>query len=74
VKAQWKLADRSGARYAVMLGAREAERGVVGIKDLRAPDAEQSEVPRAELVAWLRRATATTPGPATTDRPPGAIT
>ena len=82
VKAQWKLADRSGARYAVMLGAREAERGVVGVKDLRAPAAEQSEVPRAELVAWLRRVT-TTPGPATadpadltdpTDRPPGAIT
>jgi len=70
VKAQWKLADRSGARYAVMLGAREAERGVVAVKDLRAPDAQQSEVPRPELVAWLRRATSG----AGTDQPPGAIT
>ena len=30
VKAQWKLADRSGARFGVMLGRREAEHDAVG--------------------------------------------
>lgn len=53
VKAQWKLADRSGARFGVMLGAREAERGAVAVKDLRSPEGDQTEIARAELVAWL---------------------
>lgn len=53
VKAQWKLADRSGARFGVMLGAREAERGAVGVKDLRSAEGDQTEIARAELAAWL---------------------
>jgi histidyl-tRNA synthetase len=57
VKAQWKLADRSGARFGVMLGTREAERGTVAIKDLRTPEGDQREVPRAELVTWLHTST-----------------
>ena len=57
VKAQWKLADRSGARFGVMLGTREAERGTVAIKDLRTPEGDQREVPRSELVTWLHTST-----------------
>ena len=51
VKAQWKLADRSGARYGVMLGPREAERGTVGVKDL--VSGEQVEVPREQVAGWI---------------------
>ena len=54
VKAQWKLADRSGARYVVMLGAREAEHDAVAVKDLRDPDGTQIEVPRREVAGWLQ--------------------
>lgn len=54
VKAQWKLADRSGARFGVMLGRREAEHDMVGVKDLRDPRAAQREIPRRELAGWLQ--------------------
>jgi histidyl-tRNA synthetase len=53
VKAQWKVADRSGAAYAVMLGRDEFSRDAVGVKDLRR-DTPQTEVPREQLAAWLR--------------------
>lgn len=56
VKAQWKVADRSGARYAVMLGKREAEHDAVGVKDLRDPDGTQRDVSRREVVGFLRQA------------------
>jgi histidyl-tRNA synthetase len=52
VKAQWKVADKSGARYAVMLGRAEAERHTVGVKDLRS--GEQVEVPRDAVAGWLQ--------------------
>ncbi len=52
VKAQWKLADRSGARYAVMLGRAEAERNAVAVKDLRS--GEQVEVREGLLAGWLQ--------------------
>jgi len=51
VKAQWKLADRSGAGVAVMLGRDEVARDAVAVKDLAT--GEQIEVPRTGLVAWL---------------------
>ncbi len=51
VKAQWKLADRSGAAYGVMVGRAEAERDAVGIKDLAS--GTQIEVPRAQVAGWL---------------------
>jgi histidyl-tRNA synthetase len=54
VKAQMKVADRSGARYAVILGRKEAERGVVAVKDLRDHAAEQIEVPRQLVAGWLQ--------------------
>jgi histidyl-tRNA synthetase len=54
VRRQMAAANKSGARWAVILGAREAERGMVAVKDLRSEEAVQQEVPRAEIAAWLR--------------------
>jgi histidyl-tRNA synthetase len=51
-KTQFKRADRSGARYAIVLGEDELQRGVVGIKPLRS-GGEQAEVPFEELPAFL---------------------
>jgi histidyl-tRNA synthetase len=51
VKAQWKEADRSGARFGVMLGRDEAARDAVAVKDLAS--GEQLEVPLEQLAGWL---------------------
>jgi len=51
VNAQWKVADRSGARFGVMLGRDEAARDAVAVKDLESGD--QVEVPEKELGTWL---------------------
>jgi histidyl-tRNA synthetase len=53
-KAQFRRADRSGARYAVVLGEDELARGAAQVKPLR-QEAGQSECPLAELPALLRR-------------------
>jgi len=54
-KSQMKRADRSGARYAVILGDNEAARGTAALKSLR--DASgQREVALAELAVELTRA------------------
>ncbi len=52
-KKQLAAADKSGARWAVIIGAQEAERGMVAVKFLRS-DAPQHEVRRGEIAAWLR--------------------
>ncbi|HEX5614815.1 MAG TPA: histidine--tRNA ligase [Acidimicrobiia bacterium] len=52
VKKQWGVADRSGARFGVMVAPRELEQGRVVVKDLES--GEQVEVRRAEVAAWLR--------------------
>jgi len=59
VKAQWKLADRSGARFGVMLAPKEAARGAVAIKDLATGD--QLEVPREQVAGWIRARTEPAP-------------
>jgi len=51
-KSQFKKADRSGARYAVVVGEDELIRGVVGIKDLR-EGAEQQQIPWDALAGFL---------------------
>jgi histidyl-tRNA synthetase len=51
VKAQFKAADKSGARWTVMLGRDEASRNAVTVKDLRS--GEQLEVGRDGLAEWL---------------------
>ena len=52
VKAQWKMADRAGASFGVMLGRAEEARDAVAVKDLRSGD--QVEVHRDQLVGWVR--------------------
>ena len=51
-KTQFRRADRSGARLALVLGDEELERGVVTLKSLR-QDGQQSEAPLAELAARI---------------------
>jgi len=52
-KSQLKRADKSGARYALVVGEDEAARGVVAFKDLRA-DAPQLELELPQLIETLR--------------------
>jgi histidyl-tRNA synthetase len=43
MKAQMKVADKSGARFALLLGPKELAAGEVTIRDLRTQDLEQSQ-------------------------------
>jgi histidyl-tRNA synthetase len=52
MKAQMKVAGRSGARFAVLLGREEAARGVVKVRDLGAGD--ELDVHREQIAGWLR--------------------
>jgi histidyl-tRNA synthetase len=52
-KSQMKRADRSGARFAIILGTDEIENNTVGIKDLR-ETGEQVSISQAELAGWLQ--------------------
>jgi histidyl-tRNA synthetase len=56
-KKQFSRADRSGARFALVLGEDELARGVATVKPLR-QEAGQSECLLAELPAFVRRALA----------------
>ena len=51
-KSQMKEADRSGARYAVILGENEVANGTVGLKPLRS-DEGQLDVAQGDLAATL---------------------
>jgi len=51
-KSQFKKADRSGARYALILGEEELARGVIGVKPLR-DNGDQQEVGLAQLADYL---------------------
>jgi histidyl-tRNA synthetase len=51
-KSQFKRADKSGARYALVLGETELERGVIGVKHLR-EEGEQRDLAFDELAAFL---------------------
>jgi len=53
-KAQFKKADRSGARVALVLGDDEIANGIIGIKWLR-EEREQAALEQAELVSFLER-------------------
>jgi len=52
-KAQFKRADRSGARLALVLGEKELSAGTVGVKDL-AGGTPQQDLSRSELAEWLQ--------------------
>lgn len=58
MKSQFKKADASGARHALVFGADELARGEVAVKPLRDPAAAQVSRPLADPAAWaatLRR-------------------
>ena len=50
--AQLRMADRSGARYAVVVGEREAERGTLVLR--RMADGEQAEVEADQAAQHIR--------------------
>jgi len=52
VKAQFKYADKIGAKYAVMLGGNELATGRANVKNME--DSSQSEVVLADLEAYIR--------------------
>jgi histidyl-tRNA synthetase len=53
LKAQLKMADRAGARYAAIIGERELADGVVTLR--RLSDGSQETVKASEVGSWLRR-------------------
>jgi histidyl-tRNA synthetase len=55
LKAQMKVADKSGARLAVLVGPEERAAGEVTIRDLRSQDFEQTQlrVAQSELVSTV---------------------
>lgn len=52
MKAQFKRADASGARYALIFGDDEIARGEVSLKDLRQADTPQRSLPLAGTANW----------------------
>lgn len=52
LKGHMKTANRSGARFAVILGERDVLAGVAQVKDLQ--NGEQVAVPLDSLIAWLK--------------------
>ena len=55
-KAQFRRADHSGARFALILGEDEVRAGVIAIKSLRDPDAQQLTLSHDQAAAYLRAA------------------
>jgi histidyl-tRNA synthetase len=55
MKAQFKKADASGARYALIFGADEVARGAVGLKDLKNPGTPQITPPLSPVDALVSR-------------------
>ena len=58
LKAQMKMADRSGARVAVIIGDEEVSAGTVTVRDLRGAGGGQEAVERSQLVATVAGLTA----------------
>lgn len=53
-KSQFKKADKSGARFAIILGQEELINQTVGVKSLR-EDTEQTTLPLADLAEFIKR-------------------
>ena len=49
--AQMKMADRAGARFALIVGEREAADGTVTVRRLE--DGHQEVVPQTDVAVWL---------------------
>jgi histidyl-tRNA synthetase len=54
MKSQFKKADTSGARYALVFGETEVAQGMVAVKPLRDAAAPQVTRPIADASAWAR--------------------
>lgn len=55
LKSQFKKADDSGARFAIIIGVDEVARGVLTLKPLRAGDGEQMELTPEALITHVAR-------------------
>ena len=55
MKSQMKVADRSGAQVAIIVGSNELEAGVITIRPLRGEDAQRA-VPRTDLISEVIQA------------------
>ena len=53
LKAQLRMADRTGARFALIVGEREVADGVVTVR--RFEDGHQDTVPMTDVAAWIAR-------------------
>ncbi len=53
-KAKLKRADRSSARFALVMGEAEAEAGTIGVKDLRS-DAPQASLDQSDIGSFLNQ-------------------
>jgi len=51
LKAQLRMADRTQARYAVLIGDREADAGTVTVR--RMEDGEQWTIPATDVTSWI---------------------
>lgn len=60
-KSQFKRADKSGARWALIIGDEEARSGVVQLKWLRDEQVDQQCLAQDELLAFLRQRIPATP-------------
>jgi histidyl-tRNA synthetase len=55
MKSQFKKADASGARHALIFGADELQRGELTLKSLRDGQGAQVSVPLAAVADWAQR-------------------
>jgi len=55
MKSQFKKADTSGARYALIFGGDEMQRGEVTLKALRDGQGAQVCLPLADVAQWAKR-------------------
>jgi histidyl-tRNA synthetase len=55
MKAQMKVADRSGAAVAVIIGSNEVAEGAVTVRPLRSDDGQQT-IARSTLIDYLKKA------------------
>jgi len=52
LRSQMREASRQNARFALILGDQEIERGQVTIRDMQSHN--QTDVPTIDLIAWLQ--------------------
>ncbi len=55
IKSQFKKADKSGAKYALILGEDEVSRNEVGLKSLRDEQSNQQNLTQSEVCAFLQK-------------------